>query len=266
MTVKAVTDILETLAPLSWAEDFDNVGLLVGDKNMEVSGVLVCLDSLENVVDEAINKNCNMIVSFHPIIFSGLKKLNREGYVSQVAIKAIQNNIAIYSMHTALDNAVLGVNYEICQRLGLEQIEVLMPNEEITPKDPNGTLGMGRTGVLKNPLSEAAFLHLLKESFGTPCIRHSVFRGRDIKKIAVIGGSGAFGIEAAKIAKADVFVTADLKYHDFFKAENNILLIDIGHYESEQFTKNLLVGFLTKKIANFAIALSESNTNPVKYY
>ena len=266
MRVKEISKVLESLAPLTWAEDFDNVGLLVGDSEMKVKGVLVCLDSLENVLEEAISKDCNLIVSFHPIIFSGIKKLNHENYVNRVAIKAIQHNIAIYSMHTALDNAALGVNFEICQRIGLSNIEVLIKNEQLLPLDPHGDLGMGRIGTLDKQISEIAFLDHLKNIFGTACIKHSNLLGSSIKKIAVLGGSGAFGIEAAIAAGAQAYVTSDLKYHDYFKAENKILLIDIGHYESEQFTKNLLVGFLTKKIPNFAISLSESNTNPIKYY
>ena len=266
MTVKDITDSLEALAPLSWAEDFDNVGLLVGDESEEVTGVLVALDCLENVVEEAILKKANMIVSFHPIIFKGLKQLRPMDYVSRVVLKCIQNNIAIYSMHTALDNASLGVNFEISQRLGLKNIKALIPNESISPKDPSGVLGMGRIGQFENEMNEKGFLSHLKEVFGTPLIKHSQFLEKKIKKVAVLGGSGAFAIEQAIHLKADAYLTADLKYHDFFKAEKDILLVDIGHYESEQFTKNLLVRYLTKKIPNFAISLSESNTNPIKYY
>ncbi len=266
MTVKGVTDILKNTAPLSWAEDFDNVGLLVGDENREVSGVLVALDCLENVIEEAIEKHCNLIVSFHPIIFSGLKNIKPSNYVHRVVIKAIEHKIAIYSMHTALDNAAEGVSYEMGQKLGLSQMIPLLPKPELRPLDPNGLLGMGRIGTLKQAVSEKEFLNTLKETFGTPHLKHSSFSSNQINKVAVLGGSGAFGIEAAIMAGADAYVTADLKYHDYFKAENKILLVDIGHYESEQFTKNLLVRILTKKIANFAVSLSESNTNPIKYY
>lgn len=266
MTVKDITNLLEELAPLSWAEEFDNVGLLVGDPQSTVSGILVSLDTLENVVEEAIAKNANMIVSFHPIIFKGLKQLTPTDYVSKVVLKCIHNGISIYSMHTALDNASLGVNHEIAERLGLQKVEVLINNPNLKPQTPDGALGMGRIGLLPEAMEERDFLKHLKAIFSTPCIKHSQLVGKKIKKVAVLGGSGAFAIDNAKYCKADAYVTSDLKYHDFFKAENNILLADIGHYESEQFTKNLLVGYLKKKIPNFAISLSESNTNPIKYY
>ncbi|SHJ27376.1 dinuclear metal center protein, YbgI/SA1388 family [Arenibacter nanhaiticus] len=364
MIVKEVIDILEELAPLPYAEDFDNVGLLVGDMQTEVSGVLVTLDTLEKVVDEAILKKCNLIVSFHPIIFNGLKKLNGANYVERVVIKAIQHNIAIYSMHTALDNSHRGVNAKICEILGLKTPSILIPRkgtikklttyvpksnenalkqalfdagagnignyshcsfatqgvgsfkpnsdanpvkgkigathyeeesqinitypkanetkilkalfnnhpyEEVayeiqTLENINQNIGMGMVGYLDKPMSEADFFAFIKKKMNVSCIRHSEFLGRDIRKVAVLGGSGSFAISAAKATNADIFITADLKYHQFYEAEGKILLADIGHYETEQFTKNLIVDFLTKKIANFAISLSESKTNPIKYF
>ena len=364
MKIKDVISLLEELAPLSYSEDFDNTGLLVGDKNNIVSGILITLDTLESVVDEAIANDCNLIVSFHPIVFSGLKKITGKNYVERVVIKAIQNNIAIFSIHTALDNSWNGVNAMICNKLKLGKRNILIPksntiqklftyvpiesvervrealfnagagnignysncsfniegtgsykgNEDSNPvvgkkgeirfekevqigvtfqrhvqslvlkalfkshpyeevafevttlENTNQQLGMGMIGELETPLNEEAFLKFLKESMNTKCVRHSKFTNKPIKKIAVLGGSGSFAINAAKQAGADVFVTADLKYHDFFKAENNILLADIGHYESEQFTKDLLVSFLNKKITTFAVVLSQINTNPITYY
>jgi dinuclear metal center YbgI/SA1388 family protein len=364
MIVQDVINHLEALSPLAYAEDFDNVGLLVGDKNAKLSGVLVTLDTLETVVDEAIETNCNLIVSFHPIIFKGLKTLTGNTYVERVVIKAIQHNIAIFSMHTALDNSVLGVNNMICDKLGLINRQILIPqaqtikklitfvpkneadtlrnalfeagagsignynncsfntegigtykgNEASNPtlgkkgeihfenetqiavtfprhleskilkalfkthsyeevayevttlENKNQQIGMGMIGELEQEMSETDFLNTLKTNMKTETIRHSGLLQKNIKKVAVLGGSGSFAIHAAKAAQADVFVTADLKYHDFFTAENQIVLADIGHYESEQFTKNLLVAYLTKKITNFAIVLSKTNTNPVKYF
>ncbi len=260
MIVKEVTAILEELAPLAYAEDFDNVGLLVGNEESEVSGILVTLDTLENVVDEAIANDCNLIVSFHPIIFSGLKKITGATYVERVVIKALQNNIAIYSMHTALDNSQDGVNAKICEVLGLENPEILIPK-----KDSDEPIGMGMVGYLKNPMDETQFLAHVKKTMNASCIRHSELLGKPVQKIAVLGGSGAFAISAAKAAGADVFITADVKYHQFYEAEDKVLLADIGHFETEQFTKNLLVDYLTKKIPNFAVRLSESKTNPIKY-
>ncbi len=265
MKIKDITNYLEELAPLQDAEDFDNVGLLIGDDQIDVTNILVSLDTLEVTIDEAIKKKCNLIVSFHPIIFSGLKNLNGSNYVERVAIKAIQNNIAVYSMHTALDNSFNGVSAKMCEVLGLENRQFLIPNLK-------KEIGMGMLAEFPSAISENDFLNLLKDKFHAKGVRFSSKLGRKIKKVAVLGGSGAFAIENAIKLKADAYVSADFKYHDFFKAEKDILLVDIGHYESEQFTKNLLVDYLNKKISNFAdalrrgkIYLSENNTNPINY-
>ncbi|WP_299113236.1 Nif3-like dinuclear metal center hexameric protein [uncultured Winogradskyella sp.] len=363
MLVQDVINHLHDLAPLAYAEDFDNVGLLVGDKNQSVSGVLVTLDTLEAVVDEAIEKECNLIVSFHPIIYKGLKKLTGKNYVERVVIKAIQHNIAIFAIHTALDNAFQGVNAIICDQLNLKNKQILMhqrgtikklttyvpkanadtlrqslfnagagnignydncsfntegvgtfkgnedsnpvigqsgqlqeeeeiqlnitfqkhleskilktlfeahPYEEVafevtTLDNTNQHIGMGMVGELENSQSESDFLKFVKDRMNASSVRHSKFLNKPVKKVAVLGGSGSFAIGAAKAAGAEVLVTADLKYHDFFSAENDIIVADIGHYESEQFTKTFLVDYLSKKITNFAIILSNTNTNPVKY-
>lgn len=363
MIIQDVINYLEELSPLTYAEDFDNVGLLVGHKSTKITGILVTLDTLETVVDEAIENNCNLIVSFHPIIFKGLKKLTGENYVERVVIKAIKNNIAIFAMHTALDNALQGVNDMICKKIGLINTRILIPQtgtiKKLTtyaPKDEadklrevlfnagagsignynecsfnikgigtyngninsnpsrgkkgslhfepeiqisviyakhleakilqtlfkthsydevayeittlenkNQHIGMGMIGEFETPMEEASFLNHIKSKMKAKCIRHSALLGKPIQKVAVLGGSGSFAINEAKAAKADAFITADLKYHDFFRAENSIILADIGHYESEQYTKNGLVAFLTKKMPNFAVVLSKTPTNPVKY-
>lgn len=363
MTIKEVTSLIEELAPLPYAEDFDNVGLLVGQYGTKVSGVLVTLDTLESVVDEAIAKNCNLIVSFHPIVFTGIKKFNGSDHVERVIIKAIKNDIAIYAMHTALDNAFNGVNGRICDQLKLINKEILIPKkgtikklitfvpdnkadkvrdalfkagaggignydecsfniqgtgtfkgnpdsnptigekgktqfeketqigityqrhleagilkalldahpyEEVayeisTLENTNQHIGMGMVGELQQEMSETDFLRYVKSKMNSDCIRHSALCDQPIKKVAVLGGSGSFAIENAKRAGAQAFITADLKYHQFHQADNKLLLLDIGHYESEQYTKNLLVELLTKKIANFAVVLSEKITNPIKY-
>ncbi len=362
-TIKQITNYIEELAPLAYAEDFDNVGLLVGNYNTKVTGVLVTLDTLEKTIDEAIVKNCNLIISFHPIIFSGLKKLNGSNYVERVVIKAIKNDIAIYAMHTALDNSFKGVSAKMCEVIGLKNTKVLIPQKgnlkklttyvphknaeelrnslfaagagnignydqcsfnvlgegtyrgnensnpivgkkEIVHIEPETSIsvifekhkesdllktlftvhpyeeiayeivaldnlhqniGMGMVGELEIEMDIITFLNSLKDKFYLKTIRHSALSDKKIKKVAVLGGSGSFAINNAKKANADIFITADLKYHDFYKAENQIVLADIGHYESEQFTKNLLVDYLTKKITNFAIILSENNTNPINY-
>jgi dinuclear metal center YbgI/SA1388 family protein len=364
MTINDITHILEEFAPLDYAEDFDNVGLLIGDKSTTVNGILVTLDTLENVVDEAISKKCNLIVSFHPIIFSGLKKITGKNYVERTILKAIKNDIAIYAIHTALDNCPEGVNAKICEVLGLKNTQVLIPQkntikklttyipadkaqnlkqklfnagagkignysncsfevsgtgsykagenanptkgtigsthyeeeslisvvftksveaqvldallknhpyEEVayeiqTLENTNNYIGMGMIGELEETVSEEVFLKQLKSRMNATVVRHSELRGKPVKRIAVLGGSGAFAIGAAKAAGADVFVTADVKYHQFYEAEKQMVIADIGHFETEQFTKNLLVDYLTEKIPNFAIHLSESITNPIKYF
>ncbi len=364
MNVQDVIDILEEIAPLSYSESFDNTGLLVGDAQQKVSGILVTLDTLEEVIDEAIENNCNLIVSFHPIIFSGLKSITGKNYVERTVLKAIKNDIAIFAIHTALDNNWLGVNHGICERLGLKKIRSLIPQKHsieklitFVPKaqadkvrnalftagaggignydhcsfniDGTGTfkpgedsnptlgsigqlhkesevqigvtfgrhlrgkvlkalfeshpyeevayevyqlensnqhLGMGMLGEWEEPKLEKDFLSFVKEKMQTDCIRHTQLTGQPIKKVAVLGGSGSFAIGAAIRSGAQAFITADLKYHEFYQAEKRILLADIGHYESEQFTKELLVSVLSKKIRNFAIVLSQVNTNPITYF
>ena len=323
MKIKDIIAPLEELAPLNYAESFDNVGLLVGDAEQEVTGVLITLDTLEPVIDEAIAIGSNLIISFHPIIFSGLKSLTGKTYVERVVMKAIQHHIAIYSMHTALDNQFEGVNASICDRLGLQNRRILIPQPHTIQKlityvpkadaetlrkalfaagagnignyaecsfniEGNGTykgndashptIGtpnvfhteaetqIGVIGELSEAMSETNFLALLQERMQAKGIRHSALRGKPIKKVAVLGGSGAFAIENAKRAGADIFVSADFKYHDFFKAEGQILLADIGHYESEQYIKLLLFEFLSKKIPTFAVSISKVDTNPIKYY
>ncbi len=363
MKIKDITTCIEEIAPLNYAENFDNVGLLVGNYNTQVTGVLVTLDTLENVMDEAIEKNCNLIVSFHPILFSGIKKLNGKNYVERVVLKAIKNNIAIYAIHTALDNSFQGVNAKICEMLGLKNKKILIPqkntlkklttyvphnnatkvrlalfkagagnignyancsyntegygtykgNENSNPTigekgklhtenetfisvlfekhkekkillalfnshpyeevaydivsldNLNQEIGIGMVGELTNEKSEVAFLKSLKKTMNAKVIRHSKLLQKPIKKVAVLGGSGSFAIENAIQADADIYITSDIKYHEFYKAENKLIIADIGHFESEQFTKNLLVDILTKKFPNFAIILSEKNTNPIYY-
>ncbi len=363
MTIRDITNHLEELAPLTYAEDFDNVGLLIGDYSTKVTGVLVTLDTLESVVDEAITKKCNLIVSFHPIIFSGLKKLNGANYVERVVLKAIKNDIAIYAIHTALDNSFQGVSAKMAEVLGLTNTKVLLPkqgfikklttyvpkkdaenvrmalfnagagaignynncsfnmegvgtykgNENsnptigkkgklhtenetfisvvfethleknmlstlfkvhpyeevaydiVTTDNTHQHIGMGMLGELINPMIAPQFLSFVKEKFHLQCIRHSKLLDKTIKKVAVLGGSGSFAIEAAKSSGADIYISADFKYHEFYKAENQLILADIGHYESEQFTKIHLVDYLTNKFRNFAIILSEKNTNPINY-
>ena len=367
MNTPYIRDIIQTLeqwAPAATAEEFDNVGLLVGHADRLCTGTLICLDTTEAVIEEAISNNCNFIISFHPIIFSGLKKIIGKNYVDRTVLKAVENQIAIYAIHTALDNHPRGVNFGIAQKLGLTQLRILIPqnknlkklntyvpnaaveqvknalfeagagqigayshcsfenqgmgqflphteaqpshgkNNELTQlketqlqisydshreahiiaalkaahpyeevafecyalENSHSYSGMGAVGLLPEAVSEQAFLEHLKRDFNPGGLRHSKRLDRPIKTVAVLGGSGSFAIKAAKRSKADAFITADLKYHNFFEAEEQLLLVDVGHYESEQFTKKLILDYLSKKIPNFAFILAATNTNPVNYF
>ena len=363
MKLKDITSILEEMAPLAYAEDFDNVGLLVGNPDLNVRGILVCHDALESVIDEAVAKNCNLVVCFHPILFSPIKKITGKNYVERSIISAIKNDIAIFAIHTALDNHRNGVNKIICDVLGLANTKVLIPKQNFIQKlttftvaenavkvrnalfdagagsignydncsfnsqgigtymgnensDPvigrkfefvegneikievtfekhlqpkilkalfqshtyeevayeiynlenqHQNIGLGMIGEFEKPMNELEFLKFVKKTMQCGSIRHSSFLRKPITKVAVLGGSGSSAIKNAINAGADAFLTADLKYHNFYEAENQILIADIGHFESERYTKNYIVDFLTEKIPNFAIVLSDENTNPVKY-
>lgn len=363
MQIKKVIEYLEELSPTHYAESYDNVGLLVGDANSDLTGILITHDTLPEVVDEAIDKGLNLIVSFHPIIFSGLKKITGKSYIEKTVIKAIKNDIAIYAIHTALDVSWHGVNDIVLKKLGAINKQILIPKEktikklttyaplknandvrkaifnagggsignyincsfnvngdgtyqgneesnpvigekgklhteketsinitfpthlesiiiktlieahpyeevayEVTTLDNcNQHIGLGMTGELEKGMSEIEFLEFLKDKLPTKCIRHSKLLGKKVKKIAILGGSGSFATKAAIASGADVFISADFKYHDFYQAENKIIIADIGHYESEQFTKSILFEYLRKKITKFAVDLSEFNTNPINY-
>ncbi|MBS4059773.1 MAG: Nif3-like dinuclear metal center hexameric protein [Bacteroidetes bacterium] len=364
MNINELLNIILDVAPLSLQESYDNCGLIVGDPQSEVRKVLLCIDITEAVVNEAVEKKCELIISHHPIIFKGLKRLTPASYVERVILHAIRNNIAIAAMHTNLDNSIQGVNKKIADILGLNQQKILQPTQGILKKlvtfcpeshvenvrnaifeagagqigkydccsfNTNGTgtfragaeanpfvgeigkmqhegetrietilpayltrkvihamieahpyeevaydlyplentfdsVGAGMLGSFEKAMSETKFLDFVMELFGTPVLRHSPFTGKLVQKIAVCGGSGAFLLPAAMKANADVFLTADAKYHDFFETENSILFVDAGHYETEQFTKELIADILRKKIPNFAVLFSEVNTNAVGYY
>ncbi|WP_027386150.1 Nif3-like dinuclear metal center hexameric protein [Chryseobacterium gregarium] len=364
MKVREVISKIEKHIPLQQAEDFDNVGLLCGSWDRNVSGILICHDALENVVDEAIHKNCNLIVCFHPIIFSGLKSLTGKNYVERAVLKAIENKIAIYAIHTAFDNDFFGVNYGMCSQLGLKNLKILQPKKNnlkqltvFVPKEHaervreslfasgagnigfydecsftingDGTFrpvegstpfsgqqnirenadedmisvifedykqgqivsamknahpyeevahqiysldntnqysGLGMYGDFEEPMDEKDFLKMVKEKFNLEMIRHSDFNNKKIKRVGVLGGSGASGIQSAVSRKCDAYLTGDVKYHDFFLAESKMLICDIGHFESEQFVTQQLFEIFSQKFTTFAISKSIEKTNPVNYF
>jgi dinuclear metal center YbgI/SA1388 family protein len=363
LKIRDVIDHLEGIAPRSYQESYDNSGLITGNPNDVVKAVLVTLDCIESVVDEAIAKNCNLIVAHHPIVYKGLKKLTGANYVERTVIKAIRNDIAIYAIHTNLDNVHTGVNRKICEKIGLSNPRILQPktgllqklvtfipkadteavlkalhesgagqignykncsfrvegtgsfkpNESANPRigtrgqqeyvtedrievifpahleraviaalkrshpyeevayyitlltNENQEVGAGMVGELENSLEPMELLKRLKESMDLKVVRHTRLIEKPVKKVAVCGGSGSFLLGDAIRSGAQVFVTSDFKYHEFFDAEDRIIIADIGHYESEVFTKELLQEVLTKKFPTFAINFSTTVTNPISY-
>jgi len=259
MLVKDIIDQLELWAPVEYAESYDNVGLLTGDFRQSVTGVLINLDMIESVIDEAIARDCNLVIAHHPIWFRSKKRLIAEDYVSKTLIKAIQHNIALYAFHTNLDNVRDGVNRKLADKLALQHTQLLAPK----PDQPE--IGAGMIGYLPQPTEPMRWLHQIKDRFQAGGIRYADCPLTQIHKVAVCGGAGSFLIKRALAAHADAMITADITYHTFFDNENKMWLIDIGHYESEQFTSELIADYLSKIFPKFAIHLSDIYTNPVKY-
>ncbi len=364
MKISEIIHYLESIAHPSLQEQYDNAGLITGNAAWECSGIICSLDATEAVVQEAISKKCNCIVAHHPIIFSGLKKINGRNYVEKAVIAAIKNDIAIYAIHTNLDNVAGGVNGKIASKLGLQDLAILSSRNNslhklftFTPVDhaekirnaifnagggqignysecsfnAEGTgtfkpgtgtrpfvgkegerhqenemkievifpsflassiiaalrashpyeevaydlvplsnehpgIGSGMIGVLPMPIEEHRFLTGIKEVFKVPVIRHTALLKKPVQKIAVCGGAGSFLISRALAAGADAYITSDVKYHEFFDANDRMLIADIGHYESEQFTIELLQEVLGQKFPTFAVLKTEVETNPVHYF
>lgn len=254
-------DHLESIAPLHLQENYDNAGLITGNRDMTVKGVSVCLDSTEAVVDEAIALGNNVIIAHHPIVFSGLRQITGKTYIERTIIKAIKNDIAIYAIHTNLDNILdKGVNQKIADLLGLKDLQILAPKD-----DNDKTIGAGIVGFLKEPIKLEKFMSYVKETMKAGCVKHTEKLVDQVQKIAICGGSGSFLLDRAIAEKCDVFITADFKYHQFFDANGKIVIMDIGHYETEQFTIDLLVEIINDKFSNFAAHYTKVNTNPVNY-
>ena len=364
MLIKDITNFLETIAPASLQEDFDNAGLITGSVNNVCTGILVSLDCIEEIVQEAIEKKCNLIVAHHPIIFKGLKKINGNNYVERTIIKAIKNDIAIYAIHTNLDNVLHGVNGKIAELLELQNVQILSPKKDLLKKlvvfspqanaqkltdalfaagagnignysecsfltEGSGTFrpgknsnpqtgnigtretlneikieviypewleqnllqamkdnhpyeevahdiyhlnntyqstGSGLIGELEIPKDENDLLRQIATIFKIKVVKHTALLEKKCKKIAICGGAGSFLIPIAKSAGADIYITSDVKYHEFFDADNQIVIADIGHFESEQFTIDLLFDLLSNKFPNFAVLKTGISTNPVQYF
>lgn len=263
LTFSDIAAALESLAPPAVAESYDNVGLIVGYPNTPVTGVLVNLDVTEELIDEAIARGCNLIVTHHPIWFSARKRLNGEDYVSRIIMRAIREDIGLYACHTNLDNVREGVNRKMASRLDLRDLQWLRPG----PARANQPeIGAGMIGHLPEPMLKHDFLALVRDAFGCGGIRYADSPKELIYKVAICGGSGSFLIADALRAGVDAFVTADITYHKFFDNEGQLLLLDIGHHESEQFTSELICTYLSGKFSNFAPRLSGIHTNPVRYF
>ncbi|MDP4596264.1 MAG: Nif3-like dinuclear metal center hexameric protein [Crocinitomicaceae bacterium] len=363
MQIQDITRFLEAKFPLQLQESYDNSGLIYGRPEQEVKGVLVTLDVTEAIVEEAIENNCNLIIAHHPVVFKGLKRFNGSNFVERVLERCIQNGIALYAIHTNLDNHLEGVNAKIAQKLGLQDCRILRPmqaqlfklevyvpkadfegldaailgagagqignytdchfrtlgtgtfrpNEKANPylgsagqreevselkleyiveahrvnavltamrsahpyeevayqllatQNQHQSIGAGLVGTLAEPADALSFLNELKQKFNCGVIRYTQLLPKKIEKVALCGGSGSFLLPDAIKAKADIYITADFKYHEFFDAEEQLVIADIGHYESEQFTSELLAEQLTEKFPNFAVRLTKLNTNPVNY-
>jgi dinuclear metal center YbgI/SA1388 family protein len=334
-TVREVIAALERVAPPQYQEDYDNAGLLTGRPEWPVTGVLCCLDATEAVLEEAVAKGCNLVVTHHPIVFRGLKKITGRNYVERVVIRAIKEDLAIYAIHTNLDNVYRqGVNTVIAARIGLQETSILAPKQvnmqlsawlpaaalpslqqalsgigqlqtrvlaggsdpmaesrvelvfpaAVLPElrrclaqfplsnisyfntaEDTPTVGAGMIGRLPQPMQPMDFLHHLRHQMQTSCIRYTQLPDRLISRVAVCGGAGSFLLPRALALQADAFVTADYKYHEFFDADGQLLIADIGHYESEQFTSDLLCNIIREKFVTFAAFCAETTTNPVRY-
>ena len=260
MKIKEIVSALERFAPLPLQDGFDNAGLQIGLTEAEATGALLCLDVTEAVVDEAIALGYNLIVSHHPLIFKGFKSITGKDYVERCIMKAIQNNITIYSAHTNLDNAQGGVNFKIAQKISLKDVQVLDPKLQ-----GEVVAGAGVVGELPEPETETDFLKRIKRLFEVGCVKHNRLNGRLIQKVALCGGSGAFLLPKAVELGADVFITGEVKYHDYFYYENRILVAEIGHYESEQYTKEIFYSIIREMFPELEVEMTRVNTNPIKY-
>lgn len=260
MTIQEIIQTIEAVAPRPLQESYDNSGIQVGDITTSAEAALLCIDITEAVIDEAIALGVNLVISHHPLIFQGIKSLTGKNYIERVIIKALKHDICLYSAHTNLDNALWGVNFEIANKLNLKNVEILDQKQNTTL-----IAGSGVTGILDEPMEYMDFLHLLKKTFKCGCIQYSQPLGKKISKVAVCGGSAAFLIPQAIQSEADIYVTGEIKYHDYFGNDEQIMLANIGHYESEQFTIDLIASIIREKYPTFEVYFTKVNTNPINY-
>jgi len=262
MLLKDLIEYLESFAPVELQENYDNSGLWAGDPDQEIDSALLCLDITREVVEEAIENHHSLIVSHHPIIFRGLKTLSGKDTFSEALRLAIKYNIALYGLHTNLDKVDGGVSFKMAQMLDIKHLDFL--KKEPTPLGKKER-GFGAIGYLAEPISFHQFLPLLKAKMKTEMVRHTQILSKPIHKIALCGGAGYDLLEVAIDREADLYISSDFKYHNFFEARGKIIIADIGHYESEQFTPQLILEIISNKFPTFALSLSKLNTNPIYY-
>lgn len=284
MKIREVVDALEHYAPLPLQEGYDNAGLQVGlTEAVEMSGALLCLDVTEAVVDEAVRKGCNLIVSHHPLIFRKLSRISDENYVQRTVRKAIKNDVTIVSMHTNMDAAAGGVNFKIAEKLGLKNVQFFGGEKEVDGvKGGSGVIGeisdedilkAAQAGRLSDEVKEhfaegiAAddLVLLLRERFGVECVQCNQLLRHPIRKVALCGGSGSFLLGDAIAAGADAFITGEMSYHEYFGHEQEIQICVIGHYQSEQFTSEIFRSIILSHFPDAKCCISEINTNPIIY-
>ena len=261
MTISTLVDYLDAELHPEYQEKYDNAGFLLGDPDRECRGVLVALDVTDDVIEEALERGANIIVTHHPMIFGTVKRITPKDALGRFIIKLIKNDIAVYAAHTNLDNMKEGVNGILAQVLGLTDCQILRQMDG----QPSPEVGAGMVGSLPYPMPTGAFLEQVKVCLGLPLLRTSHIVSPSVSRIAICGGAGSFLIDDAARQHADVYLTGDLKYHDFQHAEGRITLADIGHFESEQFSKELIYSILSKKFSNFACLISERGKSFVNY-
>jgi dinuclear metal center YbgI/SA1388 family protein len=260
VTVGDLCAHLERFAPLSLQESYDNAGLIVGRRDQRIEGILICLDVTTEVIAEALQLGCNTIVSHHPLLFRPLKRVNGSSHTERCLVEAIKNDIAIYAGHTNVDAVRGGVNERMADKLGLLNRSILVPGPSKEVEN-----GLGMIGDLPEPLSENDFLERVKQTFGCAMVRCSRLRNRPIRTVALCGGSGSGFLKDALERGADVFLTGEAKYHEFSEYASEILLVDAGHYETEQFTKDVFFEVISKILPTFAVRISTVETNSVQY-
>lgn len=259
MKIRDIIAPIEEFAPLSLQESYDNSGLVVGRLDDELQGgVLLAVDVTEEVIEEAIEKGCGLIITHHPIIFHPLKRLNSASVVERCVEMAIRNNIALYACHTNLDSAPNGMSWRVGEMLGLQNLEVLQPTAE--------NAGFGVVGNLPQGVGEEEFLRQVKTTFSVKALRHSALLGREVKRIAICTGAGASLMSEAKASGCDIYLTADLKYNDFYTPDSKFVVVDMGHFESEFCAIAILFDILSKIFINFALHKSAQSKNPVHYF